>query len=420
MLLTTLGKAAWSQALSTTLESLQGLEPALAGSPDFDYALGLRALQAGRADLALAPLERVILTSPELASAWLDLALAYAKLGQFAQAEALLQEVQLRYAVPPEILARVQLLRESLRAPRPKRWRHSVLIARGYSTNPTQVSGERDLILTPPGLPPSLVLLNDQQPRQDGFTRLQWSVARSSGEQRTDGLQLQVSTQHYDHAREANQDDLGLVWTRSSPQRVGRAWQGMNLVELRHVRQGQQPVLSYVRWGAGIQLALPLLSQAWSCQAGQFNAVSAQHDHRPGYGQAWDASLRASLLCQQGRWQAGASYQVGRVFAAGQRPGGGQVLQALQVPLSYRLNAQQATELTLGLATYRDQSGYSPLIESNARRQNQRSAVGLQHSYSTATSGRWVARVDALNERSNLSIFNNKSFIFSLGWAYEF
>jgi len=414
------GTSLAAAALPLSLSALQGLEAQQAGIPSFDYALGLAALQAGQAELALAPLERVILTSPQVASAWLDLALAYAKLGQNTQALALLQEVQQRYAVPAETARRIEQLRQSLQQPVMIRWQRSLALVRGHSSNANQVSGERDLVLTPPGLPPSLVLLgDDQQPQADGFTRLRLNLAREKvGPAGSTGWRLLVTTQQYDHVRQASQDDLSLQWSHEAP--VGKPWRMVKSVELRHVRQAQQPVLTLLRSNAGMQRPLAWQRAQLDCQLGAAVNLDGQQDSRPGFSNAVEASARSSLFCGRGRWLAGATLSLGRTQAMGPRPGGDQRQQEWQVPLRYRLNDQHSSELRFSQASYQDQSGYSPLISNNAPRQIRRKALSLQQVLTLPRWGRFSAQVERLTERSNISLFNNKAQTLSVGWEYDF
>ncbi len=70
-------------------EALRLLEPhedARAGNLDFDYLLGVAALEAGRADKATIALERALIVNPNHAGARLDLGRAYFALGDTARA----------------------------------------------------------------------------------------------------------------------------------------------------------------------------------------------------------------------------------------------------------------------------------------------------------------------------------------------
>ncbi|NDF71133.1 MAG: hypothetical protein EB131_08380, partial [Betaproteobacteria bacterium] len=58
---------------AAAVDLLLPLEPQLAGTAEYDYLLGLAALQSGQFTLAISALERVTLVQPRHAGAWLDL-----------------------------------------------------------------------------------------------------------------------------------------------------------------------------------------------------------------------------------------------------------------------------------------------------------------------------------------------------------
>lgn len=65
---------------------LAPLEFKQAGEPDFDYLLGVAALESGRAERATLAFERVLALDPQHAAARLDIGRAYFALGDYAQA----------------------------------------------------------------------------------------------------------------------------------------------------------------------------------------------------------------------------------------------------------------------------------------------------------------------------------------------
>ncbi len=71
----------------------------LSGTPDFDYLLGVAALDSGKPDEAIIAFERVLAVQPRNAGAQLDLARAYFNVGSFDLAEATFR--RLRAANPP-------------------------------------------------------------------------------------------------------------------------------------------------------------------------------------------------------------------------------------------------------------------------------------------------------------------------------
>lgn len=73
----------------------------LAGREDFDYLLGVAALDSGRADRATLVFERVLAVNPDHAAARLDMARAYFALGDFQRSRGEFEQVLLHEDTPP-------------------------------------------------------------------------------------------------------------------------------------------------------------------------------------------------------------------------------------------------------------------------------------------------------------------------------
>src|SRR4051812_25986551 len=71
--------------------TLDPLQATYAGQPEFDYLLGVAALDSGRIDDAIIAFERVLAVMPNHAGARMDLARAYYAAGAFDLAEAAFQ-----------------------------------------------------------------------------------------------------------------------------------------------------------------------------------------------------------------------------------------------------------------------------------------------------------------------------------------
>ena len=78
-----------------------------AGDAEFDYLLGIAALDAGQADKATLALERVVILKPAYLAARLDLALAYFALGDLDRARTEFEAVQ-RESPPPAAQATIE------------------------------------------------------------------------------------------------------------------------------------------------------------------------------------------------------------------------------------------------------------------------------------------------------------------------
>ena len=120
---------------------LAPLQPKLTGMPEYDYLLGVAALDSGRTDEAIVAFERVIALVPNHAGAQMDLARAYYAAGSFDLAEAAF--LKLRGANPPpaaqaainRYLDAIQARRHQARAG----WTGFSELGLGYDSNITGV-----------------------------------------------------------------------------------------------------------------------------------------------------------------------------------------------------------------------------------------------------------------------------------------
>src|SRR4029077_7064117 len=78
---------------------LSAVQDKMSGMPEFDYLLGVAALDSGRNEDAIIAFERVLALIPNHAGAQMDLARAYYAAGSFDLAEAAF--LKLRAANPP-------------------------------------------------------------------------------------------------------------------------------------------------------------------------------------------------------------------------------------------------------------------------------------------------------------------------------
>lgn len=85
---------------------LEPLEPQRAGDPEFDFLLGLAALETGRNTNAVFALERVLAVDPNHVRARAEIARAYAVLGETKTARQEFDVVK-RQGVPPEVAATI-------------------------------------------------------------------------------------------------------------------------------------------------------------------------------------------------------------------------------------------------------------------------------------------------------------------------
>ena len=151
---------------------LAPLERQFAGRPDFDYLLGVAALESGRPNRATFVLERVLTVNPGHLAARLEMARAYFALRDFERAEREFNFI-LSSAPPPEIATLSRLYLSKMREGSPARG--AVLsgyaeVTLGRDSNVNAAVAQSSVFV--PGLGTEVILDTSLQPRPDDFVAL--------------------------------------------------------------------------------------------------------------------------------------------------------------------------------------------------------------------------------------------------------
>ncbi|HZZ91872.1 MAG TPA: tetratricopeptide repeat protein [Usitatibacter sp.] len=131
-------QASDAKAAFAELAPMQGRH---AGEPEFDYLLGVAALDSGHIDDAIIAFERVLAVMPNHAGARMDLARAYYAAGAFDLAEAAFQRLQLLNP-PPQAQAAIARYLSAIRQRRNQAqegWLGYTELGIGYDSNLTGV-----------------------------------------------------------------------------------------------------------------------------------------------------------------------------------------------------------------------------------------------------------------------------------------
>lgn len=125
------GRAAEAFAL------LAPFEDSHSGNAQFDYLLGVAALDSGKADRATLALERVLAVNPNFSGARLDMARAYFQLGDIERAkrEFLAVQAQQPPAVAQQVITRYLALIEQVEKAKQRTIRAYVEVSAGHDTN---------------------------------------------------------------------------------------------------------------------------------------------------------------------------------------------------------------------------------------------------------------------------------------------
>ncbi|MFM9967988.1 MAG: tetratricopeptide repeat protein [Burkholderiales bacterium] len=129
-------------------ELLAPLEPQRAGQPDFDYLLGMAALDAGDAQAAIFALERVVTMQPGNLQARAELARAHFALGENDAAKREFESVR-KGQIPPDVAASVDRFLSAIERG-PTRFNAYVELTAGLDSNVNSATSSSSLAI--PGL----------------------------------------------------------------------------------------------------------------------------------------------------------------------------------------------------------------------------------------------------------------------------
>lgn len=185
------------------------LESQRAGDPEYDYLLGVSALDAGDPERAVFALERVLALQPDNLQARAEIARAYLAMGEREAAKREFEAVKARQ-VPPPVRETIDRFLSAIAAAERTRLDHYLEIAFGYDTNVNSATGMSTIAIPAIGnlafaLDPSLTERDDRFlnfAAGVNFTRkldLSWSlVGGFSGSARQNLAESRFSTDTVD------------------------------------------------------------------------------------------------------------------------------------------------------------------------------------------------------------------------------
>ena len=115
-------------------ELLLPLEAQRAGDPEYDYLLGVAALDSGDRERAVFALERVLAVQPDNLRARAEIARAYYEMGERDSAKREFESVRAR-GVPPEVRDTIERFLSAIESSRTTRFNAYVEIAAGHDSN---------------------------------------------------------------------------------------------------------------------------------------------------------------------------------------------------------------------------------------------------------------------------------------------
>lgn len=409
----------------TTLQTLLEQQEARAGDLDYDYLLGVAALEAGELLLALDALERVVLHRPQYAGAWLDLAIVHARLQDAASAQAILAHVEQTFDPPPALRAQIAQARRLL-APDPistatTGWHGDFALLAGATSNANAGLAVSGLTLTPLDQPPLDVAVDrEQRPRSDGQLHLRGSayrdIAHANGSTTT--LLTYLRGRQYAGEQDFNFYEVAGGISHAHPITTTTAITAG--ATARHLNLGGSALATFYAGSVGLR-------RQWQACTAQASAEYEHRDYtRAGYFSADIAWLGGGLDCRRGAHTLSLAARVGRDQA--QRDGGvdraGGDTTRLESSLLWRwqINPLWSSDVLVYYVHNRDSAGYSPLLANDATRTVQRLGQRITVSRQLGQTGDWRLLLEAENGRdnSNLPIFRLEERQVLVGIRYLF
>lgn len=403
------------------LELVGAHESTYVGNPDFDYLLGTAALAAGRNTVAVHALERVVLVQPSHAGAYLDLAIAHYRLGEFDAADGILKHIEEHFDPPLALRNDIAGVRARIaRARITQGWQLELGAFTGHTNNANYGLAVSTLPLTLDGLPVSLLLDPAFRPRSDGFAELRGSALRSFDLGSGERADVYAALRARNHGSESAQDQRDLVasgvWRRPV---AWRDFEGASVFAGALLRN-----LSFDSRSLRIaQFSGGLRASAGRCQL----SARADYEHRL-YGSAGlpDAAipwLGASADCAQGALQYGAQQRMGYDFALGDRAGGDTLRAETQAYLRWQAAPQLQLGALLFYAHAADAEPYSPILAEGARRRIDRFGQKLEATWVPGANPKspwaFVIEIENISDRSNIGLSSVDVTQFQIGLIYR-
>lgn len=391
------------------------------------YEQALQTLVQGDLALAQQQLLQVIQTHPELAGAWLDLALLALRQGQYAQAEEFVLIIEEKFKpLPAGIQQALATMRQQLaihlqspgQAPhtKPSGTSYALALTMGYDSNANSGLHQNDITLTLPTGQATLQVDPASRAQGAAYTRASW-VQQSNHQLWGASLLWQWQVQARQNHGLSAFDSFELVpqatlVQRSLPGDISLAWQA---VWLRGKQVYQTPLL---RWQH---------QDAWSkCELQ--NALQAEHrqySQTPHMNSHWLA-YKVGLQCPKANTTRKIYLQLAHENAVtSTRPGGDTQHHAWGLQQEWRNIGQMEQHNLLfkidGLHS-QDTAAYSSLLDNGHPRKVSRIDWQLMGSAPVTNYPHWRWSLAWLkkHQKSNISIFNTKNNELEIGIWRQF
>ncbi len=419
-----------ARRFNDALALLSNYENEFAGEPLFDYQLGIAALEAGRPAIAQQALERAVLVRPDFAGAWVDLALAHARLGESEVAQQIVSHVEQSFDVPQPLRDQLRGLRAELVANTERArqlldaWQGVgngyVHLSAGHDSNANLGLASSIFTLTPiGGLPLQVTIPPAARAAADSFFQLRadWQRALHFGEEQRARVYFSGQYKEFDVRRDYSLGEAALGYTHEIALPKVHGWAVEGIAAARTITLGGNSLVSIATAGVG------LVAYEKACRWGVRIAGESRNYTLSGYVDADVPSLSASAACRGDQSQTTIVVSIARDDPRLERAGGRTDRIELGLHHARQIAARHMVIAFLGGSYNADAKGYSNLLANGAERRLIRTSARLAWfwEFSPGHPG-WLlhAEIEHLRDSSNLDIFNVSSTRTSLGLRYQY
>lgn len=396
------------------LQALRAVEDRYSQDPGFNYLLGGVAMQAEAWGEALNALERLVLQQPGNAGAWLDMAIASFRLGDTRSARQLFDYVEQNFQPSQPVREVIAAYRFRMAAAEAvSGLSGEVVVLAGRDGNVNGGISARSLPLTFGEQRIEFELDKASQPRGDFFSQVEVGLRYNAPPAAGPRLGALLHTQVRDY-RQENDFDTRQILAGAGLQNdtgVGRlnGW-----LYQRESRLGGRSFLT-------TRLATLGIERPWrNCRASL--GVEAETRRYPTLPEldANTAWLAAGVQCLEDAADSWAPQWLVQVRAGNDRPlgdraGGGQSRQELQLVMQRPIPYGLRLEGSLYLAHQRDAEGYSPLIEGGQARRLLRTHARLALARPLTPTLEGLVVAEWTQQQSNLALFEQRGQMLALG-----
>ncbi len=412
------------------LALLTAYENEFAGDPYFDYQLGVAALDAAQPSVAQQALERAVLVRPDFAGAWIDLALAHARLGEAETALQIVAHIEDSFEVPLPLRDQLQSLRAELAAPRlSTEWAaNSLLGARsgylqfsaGHESNANLGLAASVFSLTQIGAPPLQIQIPPSaRAASDAYSQVRGEMQQvlQFGEQQKGRIYLSGQHKEFADLKEYSLSDVAMSYTQEFALPNASKWAIEGLLGVRPIFIGGNRLATISSFGAG------LLAHGSQCRWG-VRAWSEIRDYgMGGYVDADVPTISLSTTCRRSANQISLVASWASDMPRSARAGGRTDRYELGMNYMLQVTPRVIISASGALGYYLDESGYSPLLKNGDIRHVARASARMSMYWEfDRTRPDWVlyAEIERLQDRSNLELFNVTNTRLAVGLRHQY